>query len=102
MPGACVGWTHRKRVFGTTSWRPFVILLACGSTALAQHYNFQVFGRESGLANLEVECLYQDHIGFLWVGTQNGLYRYEGGVFTHFGKDEGCLLYTSPSPRDRG
>jgi signal transduction histidine kinase/CheY-like chemotaxis protein/ligand-binding sensor domain-containing protein len=57
--------------------------------ASGQHYAFRVFGRESGLSNLEILCLYQDRAGFLWVGTENGLYRYEGGRFSHFDKENG-------------
>src|SRR5271157_5825716 len=89
MPGACVVRSCSNRVFGATNWRLFVLLLTLAASTRAQHYNFQVFGRESGLANLEVQCLYQDHTGFLWVGTENGLYRYEGSRFRHFGKEEG-------------
>src|ERR1700753_2100956 len=42
----------------------------------AQHYNFQSYGPEHGLNNSSVVCLFQDTAGFLWVGTQNGLFRY--------------------------
>ena len=57
--------------------------------AEAQHYGFHAFGREAGLLTLEVQCLYQDRAGFLWVGTRNGLYRYEGAHFTYFDKAKG-------------
>ncbi len=26
-------------------------------------------------------CLLQDHAGFIWVGTENGLFRYDGRNF---------------------
>jgi ligand-binding sensor domain-containing protein len=65
------------------------MLLALIPAASGQHYGFRVLGRESGLINLEIQCLYQDRTGFLWVGTENGLYRYEGGRFSHFGKEKG-------------
>lgn len=57
--------------------------------AQAQRYSFQLYGQDQGLENLAVQCLLQDRTGFLWVGTQNGLYRYDGGRFTSFGKAEG-------------
>lgn len=57
--------------------------------AAAQHYSFRVFDRDSGLANLEIQCLYQDRTGFLWACTTNGLFRYEGGRFSRFGTAEG-------------
>ncbi len=36
-----------------------------------------------------VQVILQDRAGFLWVGTQNGLYRYDGSRFVAFGKAEG-------------
>ncbi|HLJ48723.1 MAG TPA: two-component regulator propeller domain-containing protein [Bryobacteraceae bacterium] len=57
--------------------------------ASAQHYGFRSFGRESGLTNLVIRCLYQDRNGFVWAGTDNGLFRYESGRFRHFGTEDG-------------
>ena len=68
-----------------------VILIALVWTAAlrAQRYNFKVYGEEEGLQNLAVQVVLQDRAGFLWVGTQNGLYRYDGSRFVAFGKTEG-------------
>ncbi|MEQ8175640.1 MAG: two-component regulator propeller domain-containing protein [Syntrophomonadaceae bacterium] len=33
---------------------------------------------QEGLAGMVVNCILQDSSGFLWFGTQNGLYRYNG------------------------
>lgn len=33
---------------------------------------------DEGLPHVFVNCFYQDHSGFLWVGTHNGLARYDG------------------------
>jgi signal transduction histidine kinase/CheY-like chemotaxis protein/streptogramin lyase len=57
--------------------------------ATAQRYVFKYYANEQGLGNLAVTCLLQDHIGFLWAGTDNGLYRYDGLSFTAFGTAEG-------------
>ena len=51
----------------------------------AQSYTFQVYGQTDGLGNLTPNCLLQDRTGFLWVGTQNGLFRYNGSRFERFG-----------------
>ncbi len=50
---------------------------------------FRFFGRDDGLDNLFVECLLQDRTGFLWIGTYDGLYRFDGRRFSRFGAAEG-------------
>src|SRR5690606_29801265 len=41
-------------------------------------------GIENGLSNNSVTCIYQDHKGFLWFGTYDGLNRYDGYEFKVF------------------
>ena len=55
----------------------------------AQRYTFKVYGREEGLEDLNAVCLLQDRTGFLWVGTQDGLFRYDGSRFHGFGSTDG-------------
>ena len=31
-----------------------------------------------GLPDLGVRCILQDHLGYMWIGTQNGLVKYDG------------------------
>ena len=62
--------------------------LVWAAPARAQQYSFQVFDFDSGLNNLAVETIFQDREGFLWVGTQNGLFRYDGRGFLEFGRKE--------------
>src|SRR6185437_10775227 len=57
--------------------------------AFGQRYSFKYYGQEQGLSNLATESLFQDRAGYLWVGTQNGLFRYDGASFTRFGEGEG-------------
>ncbi|EIT67930.1 MULTISPECIES: ligand-binding sensor domain-containing diguanylate cyclase [Hydrocarboniphaga] len=52
-------------------------------------YLFETYGRAQGLANPNVFSLLQDREGFLWVGTQRGLYRFEGTRFRHFADAQG-------------
>src|SRR5882724_11088097 len=40
-----------------------------------------------GMSNNKVHCILQDERGFLWIGTENGLNRYDGKYFEIF-KDE--------------
>ena len=65
------------------------LLPLLAGTLCAQRYSFKEYGPEQGLSNLSVQCLLQDRAGFIWVGTQNGVYRYDGSAFTGYGKNEG-------------
>ena len=65
-------------------------LIACCSfsvPAFAQRYQFAQY--VEGLDNLNVESMLQDHTGFLWIGSQNGLFRYDGRRFESFGRADG-------------
>jgi ligand-binding sensor domain-containing protein len=55
----------------------------------AQRYSFKHYDEGSGLGNQDVRALFQDRAGFLWIGTENGLYRYDGHVFRAFTEAEG-------------
>jgi signal transduction histidine kinase/ligand-binding sensor domain-containing protein/CheY-like chemotaxis protein len=67
-----------------------VVACLAGSTPLwAQRYDFKFYGQDEGLQNLAVQVVLQDREGFLWVGTQNGLFRYDGSRFKAFTKDDG-------------
>src|SRR5437868_155270 len=50
---------------------------------------------EQGLSQNSVQAILQDHSGFLWVGTEEGLDRYDGHsfvVFKHDPKEPQSLL----------
>jgi signal transduction histidine kinase/ligand-binding sensor domain-containing protein/CheY-like chemotaxis protein len=66
-----------------------VVTLLTISALFGQRYNFKFYGEDEGLQSLAVQIVLQDRAGFLWVGTQNGLYRYDGNRFAAFGKAEG-------------
>src|SRR5881397_3767656 len=44
----------------------------------------QYIGIEQGLSNNAVTSIYQDHNGFMWFGTYDGLNRYDGYNFRVF------------------
>src|SRR5208282_2201108 len=76
--------------------------LLCALTAQAQHWKFQMYGADLGLTNPTILALHQDHDGFLWVGTEGGLFRYDGDRFRQFSVDPIAAsayahsLYSSP------
>src|SRR5579864_2057047 len=63
--------------------------LAASAPLCAQRYTYKFYGQEEGLQNLAVQAILQDREGFLWVGTQNGLFRYDGSRFKAFTKNDG-------------
>lgn len=62
-----------------------LLLLLCaviqvqGTPVITRHLTI-----EQGLSNNSVRCIYQDRNGFMWLGTYNGLNRYDGYGFTVF------------------
>ena len=47
-------------------------------------YYFKHLGLEQGLSQSSVLCILQDHDGFMWFGTKDGLNRYDGISFRTF------------------
>ncbi len=47
----------------------------------AGRLSLKVYGPEQGLANPVVWSMAQDQLGFMWFGTEDGLYRYDGAGF---------------------
>ena len=47
----------------------------------ARQYAFKHFTTLNGLASNEVGSVIQDRDGYIWIGTQNGLQRYDGSQF---------------------
>jgi len=66
-----------------------VAFLTVAASAHGQQYSFRYYGAEDGLTNLAVKVLFQDRTGYLWAGTENGVFRYDGERFQRFGPLEG-------------
>ncbi|MGC2656404.1 MAG: two-component regulator propeller domain-containing protein, partial [Bryobacteraceae bacterium] len=65
-----------------------ILMLCCiTAAALGQQYSFKDY--VDGLGNLSVNCVLQDRAGFLWIGTENGLYEYDGSRFWEFDRKDG-------------
>jgi diguanylate cyclase (GGDEF)-like protein len=57
-----------------------LLVPACG-VVRAQRYTFGSYTQDQGLGDLNVHAVFQDREGFLWVGTEGGLFRYDGKRF---------------------
>ena len=54
------------------------------SQPFPQSYNFRNFNSEDGLTQPYIYSIIQDVRGYLWIGTDNGLFRYDGFKFENF------------------
>ena len=77
-------------------FRPALLALGLGvasarapGTDATGSYAFRSYGPDHGLRNQAVTSLAQDRDGFLFVGTEDGLFRYDGTRFERFGTAEG-------------
>src|ERR1035438_3675 len=73
----------------TPCLRRSIVALLLATALSAQRYSFKEYGQDAGLTNLDVYCLMQDRTGFLWVGTENGLFRYDGRQFRAYTEAQG-------------
>lgn len=65
-----------KRIIGLL----FLVILLFTS-GYSQQYNFTNYSINNGLSQSVVNCLFQDSKGYIWIGTQNGLNRFNGESF---------------------
>ena len=61
----------------------FIFSILTGQLS-GQDYNFRNFNSEDGLTQSYVHTIIQDVHGYLWVGTDNGLFRYNGFNFENY------------------
>jgi two-component sensor histidine kinase/streptogramin lyase len=53
-------------------------VLFAGLGLSAQDLRFQHLTTDAGLSDNAITCVYEDREGFIWIGTENGLDRYDG------------------------
>ena len=75
-----------------------VVAVQIGATALSAQtprvIRFEHMTTEQGLPQDGIHAIYQDSVGFMWFGTQEGLVRYDGYtfmVYTHDPEDPSSL-----------
>jgi ligand-binding sensor domain-containing protein len=70
--------------------RLYSILLLCLSyTSRAQEYSYTHYDITDGLAGSVVYCITQDKDGFLWMGTETGVSRFDGTHFKSYSVTDG-------------
>lgn len=68
----------------------WLVALACAAQPVTAEYNdvrFKRIGVEEGLSQATVRVLFQGPEGYVWMGTQDGLNRYDGDQFRIYYND---------------
>ena len=71
--------------------RILLISLLClvYNLSIGQQVFFKSFTVQDGLVANPVRCIYQDNKGFIWIGTFEGISRYDGYKFTNYTTSNG-------------
>lgn len=64
-------------------------MCAVGTALPAQQPIVRTYQRAEGLPHDQIRCWMQDARGFVWVGTADGLCRYDGSRFVRYGPAQG-------------
>jgi hypothetical protein len=64
----------------------FSIFIVCLTPVSAQYSeeNFIRYTTKDGLSDNYITCLQQDDWGYIWIGTDNGLNRFDGHIFENY------------------
>lgn len=61
----------------------------CSASLFAQQYNFKNYTVEDGLAQSQINDINQDELGYLWIGTESGLSKFNGLDFVNYSMGNG-------------
>jgi ligand-binding sensor domain-containing protein/serine phosphatase RsbU (regulator of sigma subunit) len=67
-------------------WKQVTVFLlsVLTNSAFSQDYNYRNFNSSDGLTNTFIYSVVQDIKGYLWIGTGDGLFRYNGFTFEDY------------------
>lgn len=71
----------------------YLLLTLTGITCIvnAQTATFRSLTMDNGLSNFVVTSFYKDSVGFIWIGTDNSLDRFDGVDFKHYRFNNGDI-----------
>jgi ligand-binding sensor domain-containing protein len=72
-----------------------IILFFVATVGFSQTYDFRNYNVEDGLAQSQVNCIFQDSKGYMWFGTGGGgVSKYDGKTFKNFTPGNGAISNT--------
>lgn len=66
-----------------------LVILTHSAASYAQSFLTRLYTTSDGLADNTIYCISQDSYGYLWIGTANGLSRFDGRRFKNYGLTNG-------------
>ncbi len=70
-------------------WKWLLIVNFYCSVTAAQPWHFKLYNTENGLSSNYITSVQKDNNAFVWIGTQNGLNRFDGNAFDNFYNNPG-------------
>lgn len=61
-----------------------VMSVSAFTATAGEQYSFKHIDTHQGLSSNNVKCITRDRLGFMWIGTKNGLNRYDGSTMKRF------------------
>ena len=71
-------------------------LIACLQAQSQSDYYFEHLTEANGLSDNRVTCFFKDRAGYMWIGTQNGLNRYDGASFLVYNSGQDARRISNP------
>lgn len=65
----------------------FLAILESSGIGVVNNLSFDLYSQEHGLSNNQIHCILQDSKGWIWIGTSQGICRFDGYRFSVFKSD---------------
>lgn len=73
----------------------YLFLFICEAFSATPHltrsYTYRYYSTRDGLAQMQLNCAFQDKDGFMWFGTKGGISKYDGVSFKNYTTENGLL-----------
>ncbi len=77
--------------FSQIKYRLLILFFVLTAIVNAQTTTFRALTMDNGLSNFVVTSFFKDSVGFMWIGTDNSLDRFDGVEFKHYRFNSGDI-----------
>lgn len=75
---------------------PLLAVLAWMQAQSQTDYSFEHITEADGLSDDRITCFFKDRVGYMWIGTENGLNRYDGNSFLIYNAGQASRKISNP------